>query len=104
VTVIEQNIQLKLFEIKVADRDSSFLPMFMSFMLSKSMTAGPGRFAVLRCMSSTARLLGSRIRIPWGMDIRLLCLHVVLSCVGRGLCDGLIAPSEEPCLCIIVCD
>jgi hypothetical protein len=27
---------------------------------------------------------------PWGMDVCLLCLYVVLSCVGKGLCDGLI--------------
>jgi hypothetical protein len=30
-----------------------------------------------------------------GMDICLLCLYVVLSCVGRGLCDGLITRLEE---------
>jgi hypothetical protein len=30
-----------------------------------------------------------------GMDVCLLCLYVVLSCVGRGLCDGLIARPEE---------
>jgi hypothetical protein len=24
------------------------------------------------------------------MDVCILCLYVVLSCVGRGLCDGLI--------------
>jgi hypothetical protein len=29
------------------------------------------------------------------MDVRLLCLYVVLSCVGRGLCDGLITRPEE---------
>jgi hypothetical protein len=29
------------------------------------------------------------------MDVCLLCLHVVLSCVGRGLCDGLITRPEE---------
>jgi hypothetical protein len=29
------------------------------------------------------------------MDICLLCLYVVLSCVGRGLCDGLITRPEE---------
>jgi hypothetical protein len=29
------------------------------------------------------------------MDVCLLCLYVVLSCVGRGLCDGLITPPEE---------
>jgi hypothetical protein len=30
-----------------------------------------------------------------GMDICLLCLYVVLSCVGRGLRDGLIPRPEE---------
>jgi hypothetical protein len=39
-----------------------------------------------------------------GMDVCLLCLNVVLSCVGRGLCDGLITRPEEPyrvskCMC-----
>jgi hypothetical protein len=28
------------------------------------------------------------------MDVCLLCLYVVLSCVGRGLCDGLITRPE----------
>jgi hypothetical protein len=28
------------------------------------------------------------------MDVCLLYLYVVLSCVGRGLCDGLITRSE----------
>jgi hypothetical protein len=32
-----------------------------------------------------------------GMDVCLLCLYVVLSCVGRGLCDGLITRPEESC-------
>jgi hypothetical protein len=30
-----------------------------------------------------------------GMDVCLLCLYVVLSCRGRGLCDGLITRLEE---------
>jgi hypothetical protein len=30
-----------------------------------------------------------------GMDVCLLCLYDVLSCVGRGLCDGLINRLEE---------
>jgi hypothetical protein len=30
-----------------------------------------------------------------GMDGCVLCLYVVLSCVGRGLCDGLITRPEE---------
>jgi hypothetical protein len=29
------------------------------------------------------------------MDVCLLCLYVVLSCVGRGLCDGLITCPKE---------
>jgi hypothetical protein len=29
------------------------------------------------------------------MDVCLLCFYVVLSCVGRGLCDGLITRPEE---------
>jgi hypothetical protein len=30
-----------------------------------------------------------------GMDISLLCLYILLSCVGRGLWDGLITHPEE---------
>jgi hypothetical protein len=30
-----------------------------------------------------------------GMNVCLLCLYVVLSCVGRGLCGGLIIRREE---------
>jgi hypothetical protein len=38
------------------------------------------------------------------MDLCLLCLYVVLSCVGRGLCNGLITGPEESyrvsnCIC-----
>jgi hypothetical protein len=32
-----------------------------------------------------------------GIDVCLLCLYVVLSCVGRGLCDGMITRPEESC-------
>jgi hypothetical protein len=40
-----------------------------------------------------------------GMDVCLLCLYVVLSCVGTGLCDGLITrPKESYRVCLIVCD
>jgi hypothetical protein len=39
-----------------------------------------------------------------GMDVCLLCLYVVLSCVGRGLCDGLITRTEESYRVSIVCD
>jgi hypothetical protein len=41
-----------------------------------------------------------------GMDVCLLCLYsyVVLSCVGRGLCDVLITrPEESYRVCLIVC-
>jgi hypothetical protein len=30
-----------------------------------------------------------------GMDVYLLCLCVVLFCVDRGLCDGLVTRPEE---------
>jgi hypothetical protein len=30
-----------------------------------------------------------------GMDVCLLCFYVVLSCVGRGLCDGLVTSPEK---------
>jgi hypothetical protein len=29
------------------------------------------------------------------MDVCLLCLYIVFSCVGRGRCDGLITHPEE---------
>jgi hypothetical protein len=45
--------------------------------------------------SSAVCLLGSRVRIPLGMDVCLLCLYVTLFRVGRGLCDGLITRQEE---------
>jgi hypothetical protein len=37
-----------------------------------------------------------------GMDVCLLCLYVVLSYVGRGLCDGLITHPEES-YCVFNC-
>jgi hypothetical protein len=37
-----------------------------------------------------------------GMDVCLLCLYVVLSCVCRGLCDGLI-PRPEDSYRVFVC-
>jgi hypothetical protein len=44
-----------------------------------------GRLVAEIAGSSTAR----------GMDVCVLCLYVMLSCVGRGLCDGLISRPEE---------
>jgi hypothetical protein len=39
---------------------------------------------------------GVAVSIPArGLDVCLLCLYVVLSCVGRGLCDELITRPEE---------
>jgi hypothetical protein len=38
------------------------------------------------------------------MDVCLLCLYVVLSCVGRGLCDGPITRPEESYLVSCMCD
>jgi hypothetical protein len=40
----------------------------------------------------------------WGMDVCILCLYVVLSYIGRGLCDGLITHPEKSyrvynCMC-----
>jgi hypothetical protein len=29
------------------------------------------------------------------MNVCLLCLYVVFSCVGRGLCDGMITRPDE---------
>jgi hypothetical protein len=50
----------------------------------------------LRHRSAAVLLLGSPVPIPAeDMDVCLLCLYVVLSCVGRGLCDRLITLLEE---------
>jgi hypothetical protein len=39
-----------------------------------------------------------------GMDVCLLCLYVMLTCVGRGLCDGLITrPEESYCVSLCMC-
>jgi hypothetical protein len=47
-------------------------------------------------LSAAALLFGVEGSNPdRGMDVCLLCLYVVLSCVGRGLCDGLITRPEE---------
>jgi hypothetical protein len=50
--------------------------------------------------SAAACLQGSRVRITlraWMFVccVSFLCLYVVLSCVGRGLCDGLITRPDE---------
>jgi hypothetical protein len=58
---------------------------------------------VTNSRSQWPRRLGRRSAAAWvadsnparGMDICLLCLYVVLSFVGRGLCDGLITRTDE---------
>jgi hypothetical protein len=60
---------------------------------------------MFRCRRSAAAwLLGSRVRIPLGVWMFVLYLYVVLSCVGRDLCDGLITRPGESyrvCNCVI---
>jgi hypothetical protein len=56
----------------------------------------------LRRMSAVAWLLDSGLESRSGHG----CLSLVLFCVGRGLCDGLIARPEESyrvsyCMCVI---
>jgi hypothetical protein len=45
------------------------------------------------CGCLVPRITGSNPAV--GIDVCLLCLYAVLSCVRRGLCDGLISRSEE---------
>jgi hypothetical protein len=50
----------------------------------------------LRRRSAAAWLLRAQVRIPLrAWMFCLLCLYVVLSCVSRGLCNGLITRPEE---------
>jgi hypothetical protein len=42
-----------------------------------------------------AWLLGSRVRTAPGAWMFVSCLYVVLSCVGRGLCDELTTRPKE---------
>jgi hypothetical protein len=49
-----------------------------------------------RCLRRTSAVAGvAGSNSARGMDVCLLCLYVVLSCVGRGLCEGLIIRPEE---------
>jgi hypothetical protein len=58
----------------------------------------------LRRSSAAAWLLGSRVRIPLRAWMFVSCLYVVLSCVGTGLCEGLITVQKSPTVCLYVCD
>jgi hypothetical protein len=51
------------------------------------------RVAVQRRRSATARLLGSQVRIPLRSRKLVCCVRCVF--IGSGLCDELIASSEE---------
>jgi hypothetical protein len=51
------------------------------------------RSNALVCGHLVAGIAGSNPAL--GMDVCPLCLYVVLSCVGRGLYDGLIIRPEE---------
>jgi hypothetical protein len=65
------------------------------------MTVHPDGRAVLAlvCGRLVAALTGSNP--AEGMDVCILCFYVVLTCVGRVLCVGLIKSSSTVC---IVCD
>jgi hypothetical protein len=55
------------------------------------------------CSRLVAEITGSNT--AEGMDVFHLFLYVVLSCVGRGLCDGLITRTEESYrVSVCVCD
>jgi hypothetical protein len=63
-------------------------------------------------MRSKAKVCGLLIAgvagsIPLGAWMFVSCVYVVFSCVGRGLCDGLITRPEESYRvpnCILMCD
>jgi hypothetical protein len=45
-----------------------------------------------------AGIMGLWVRIPlegWTFTFNCVCFCVVLFCIGRGLCDGLITPPKE---------
>jgi hypothetical protein len=67
-------------------------------------TSIAGRSKAWVCGSLVAGVAGSNP--VEGMDVCLLCFYVMLSCVGRGLCDELIThPEESYRLCpLYVCD
>jgi hypothetical protein len=59
----------------------------------------------LRRRSAAALLLGSRVWIPLRAWVFVSCVYVLLPCVGRGLCEGLITLTEESYrVCLIVGD
>jgi hypothetical protein len=78
-------LRKRVFSKKVQNK----IQVYLNFRRSQ-WPSGPRR------RSAAAWLLESRVsNSARGMDVFLLYLHVVLSCVGRGLCDGLITRPEE---------
>jgi hypothetical protein len=73
---------------KPLSRSSSNCPLFWSPCVH---LADPTGHAV--CGHLVAGIAGSNA--ARGMDVCPLCLYVVLSCEGRGLCDVLITRAEE---------
>jgi hypothetical protein len=51
------------------------------------------RFKAKVCGCSVAGIAGSNLAED--IDVCLLCLYVVLSCIVTGLCDGLITSPNE---------
>jgi hypothetical protein len=79
--------------------------ILMKFSMDVNGIGGYPKLVPFNCLQSVmsilvaawaAWLLGSRVRIPLrSWMFVFLCLYVVLSCVGRGLCDGLITRPKE---------
>jgi hypothetical protein len=72
-------------------QQSDGLGMYLLYTKYNNLSEGRSQWPRgLRRTSAAAWLLGSRVRISLGA-----WMFVVLSCVGRGLCDGLITRPEE---------
>jgi hypothetical protein len=88
-------LRLPLFEVR-----TELLTSFLVVLRLLSSVVMSEVLILVAARSKACELLVSRIvvSIPAaGMDVCLLCLYVVLSCVGRGLCDGMITRPEESC-------
>jgi hypothetical protein len=68
----------------------------------KAVPGGRSVYKAYVCGRSVAGITGSYP--AQGMDVCLWCLYFVLSFVGRGLCDGLIARTDESYRVSCMCD
>jgi hypothetical protein len=68
-------------------------PVLYTTVVIQEPTSVAARSKAYVCGRLVAGVAGSNI--AEGMDVCLLCLYIVLSCAGRGLCDGLITRPEE---------